>query len=269
MKRIPFLSRRANSKRPEQSITLENIRIASPCTASWEKMAGDERARHCAECHLNVYNISAMTRREAEQLITSHEGRLCLRFYRRSDGTVLTQDCPRGLRAVVKRVAYVAGAALSAVMSLPFSMAQSTVVTGAPIPLNSDQKAQPSVGVLALDQQGALIINAEVAFADAAGKILLQSKTDSNGRFQWVGMASGSYIVTIKAPGFKTFSKKLEVKDKPVELRAQLKVAKVTETVEVGGVSPPVQGYIVDIASTPSVAHMSQGAGGRPAPLRQ
>ncbi len=100
---IPFLSRTAKSKKSAQSITLENIRIASPCTASWEKMAGDERARHCAECHLNVYNISAMTRREAEQLITSHEGRLCLRFYRRNDGTVLTQDCPRGLRAVVKR----------------------------------------------------------------------------------------------------------------------------------------------------------------------
>ncbi len=135
--------------------------------------------------------------------------------------------------------------------------------------MNSDQKVQPSVGVLALDQQGALIINAEVTFADRAGKILLQSKTDSNGRLQWSSMAPGSYIVTIKAPGFKTFTKKLEVKDKPVELRAQLKIAKVTETVEVGGVSPAVQGYIGVSVSTPSATPMGQGAGGRPAPLRQ
>lgn len=77
---------------------LESARIASPCTASWEQMKGDDRVRYCGECRLNVYNISAMTRDEAEALIAGSEGRLCARLYRRADGTVITSDCPIGLR---------------------------------------------------------------------------------------------------------------------------------------------------------------------------
>ncbi len=32
------------------------------------------------------------------------EGELCVRFYRRADGTMLTADCPRGLAAVRLRM---------------------------------------------------------------------------------------------------------------------------------------------------------------------
>ncbi len=79
---------------------LDRLTVASPCPASWDAMAGDDRTRFCGECRLNVYNLSAMTRPEAEALLRAKEGRLCVRFYQRRDGTVLTQDCPRGLAAV-------------------------------------------------------------------------------------------------------------------------------------------------------------------------
>jgi hypothetical protein len=79
---------------------LSEIRIASPCTASWDEMQGDDRVRFCQHCRLNVYNLSAVTRREAEALVKEKEGRLCVRLYRRRDGTALTADCPVGLRAL-------------------------------------------------------------------------------------------------------------------------------------------------------------------------
>jgi len=41
-----------------------------------------------------------MTREEAEDLIRRTDGRLCVRFYKRRDGTILTKNCPVGLRAV-------------------------------------------------------------------------------------------------------------------------------------------------------------------------
>jgi hypothetical protein len=63
-------------------------------------MRGDDKVRFCDQCCLNVYNLSAMSRREAEDLVRQREGRLCVRFYRRADGTALTQDCPRGLAAI-------------------------------------------------------------------------------------------------------------------------------------------------------------------------
>src|SRR5205085_5967910 len=61
-------------------------------------------------------NLSGMTRTEAESLITNAEGRLCVSFYRRADGTILTRNCPVGLRALKRRVTRVAGAMLSAVL---------------------------------------------------------------------------------------------------------------------------------------------------------
>lgn len=97
---------------------LDNIRIASPCKADWNEMYGDERKRHCGECKLNVYNLSDMTRREAENLLINSEGRLCVRFYRRTDGTVLTKNCPVGWQAVKQRVSRVATAAFSMIAGL-------------------------------------------------------------------------------------------------------------------------------------------------------
>jgi hypothetical protein len=61
-------------------------------------MEGDERVRYCGTCKLNVYNLSELSAREAEQLILKKEGNLCVRFFRRKDGTVITQDCPVGVR---------------------------------------------------------------------------------------------------------------------------------------------------------------------------
>jgi len=75
-------------------------------------MTGDARSRSCSQCRLRVYNLSAMTTMEAEQLIEEKEGRLCVRFYRRADRTVITADCPVGLHALrIRAVKLAAGAA--------------------------------------------------------------------------------------------------------------------------------------------------------------
>ena len=101
---------------PTYTNPLEQVRVAAPCPADWEKMVGDERVRYCNKCSLHVYNLSGMTRREAEALVTSTEGRLCVRFYRRADGTILTRNCPVGLSALRRRAAHVATATITAVL---------------------------------------------------------------------------------------------------------------------------------------------------------
>jgi TonB family protein len=82
---------------------LGTIKIAVPCKAEWKWMYGDERVRFCGQCSLNVFNLSAMTTEEAEDLIRRADGRLCVRFYRRNDGTILTRNCPVGLQAIKDR----------------------------------------------------------------------------------------------------------------------------------------------------------------------
>src|SRR5258708_280136 len=97
---------------------LDNIRVASPCSANWDEMFGDDHKRFCGDCKLNVYNLPGMPRRQAESLIISSEGRLCVRFFRRADGTVLTKNCPVGWAAVKQRVSRVATAAFSMIAGL-------------------------------------------------------------------------------------------------------------------------------------------------------
>lgn len=96
---------------------LDHVTVAAPCHVGWENMVGDERVRFCGQCSLNVYNLSGMTKSEAERLVVQAEGRLCVRFYRRADGTILTKNCPVGLRALKKRAAKVATASVSAALS--------------------------------------------------------------------------------------------------------------------------------------------------------
>ncbi len=85
-------------------ITLHRIEIKSPCTASWAEMQGDERERHCGDCNKSVFNLSAMTGVEASALLAGNvDGRLCVRFYQRPDGTVMTGDCSTSARAFAKR----------------------------------------------------------------------------------------------------------------------------------------------------------------------
>jgi hypothetical protein len=93
---------------------LAEIRVASPCQASWDEMEGSDQVRFCRQCRKNVYNLSGMSRGEAAALVREKEGRLCVRFYRRRDGTMLTDNCPVGLRAarrwLLTQIGAVAGA---------------------------------------------------------------------------------------------------------------------------------------------------------------
>ena len=79
--------------------------------------------RFCTQCELNVYNLSGMRRAEAERLVARAEGRLCVRFFRRADGTIITKDCPVGLRALKRRVTRGARAAAAAVLTFVAGLA--------------------------------------------------------------------------------------------------------------------------------------------------
>ncbi len=103
---------------PRFDSPLNNLSVASPCSADWNEMYGDDRKRFCGDCKLNVYNLSGMTRDEAEKLVMNAEGRLCVRFYKRTDGSVITADCPVGWAKVKQRTKLWATAVASLLMAL-------------------------------------------------------------------------------------------------------------------------------------------------------
>ncbi len=113
---------------------LEIIDVRKPCTVSWAGMRGEGAVRHCGHCRKNVYDLSAIGRADAEELITLAEGDLCVRFRRRADGTVVTADCPplRRHGRTVRRLALAGVTAVGvagAAMALPPAGAGCTGIT--------------------------------------------------------------------------------------------------------------------------------------------
>jgi len=125
------------SRRKLALSVLSNVRIATPCPASWAAMAGDDRVRNCALCEKNVYDLAGLTAWESVQLLTEQGEKACVRLHRRRDGTVITADCEVGRgRRRKRRVLAAAGVlAVSAASALATTTPSPAlpVARGAPI----------------------------------------------------------------------------------------------------------------------------------------
>jgi hypothetical protein len=229
-------------------INLTNIRIASPCPADWNKMVGDERVRHCAECNLNVYNLSAMTERQVQELIAGSRGkRLCTRFYRRADGTVLTQNCPWGLRALARKVSRLGAVVLTAVMGVTATMARNKP-RPATCECSQSQQKESGIKLVVVDQHGAVIPKAEIQLQKKLGKEAISAVTGSTGEWSESRIAAGKYQIIVKSSGFRTFAGVIDVSDGTLlRLKVKLPVAEVNTTVEVNAEPAVIMGTTVGI----------------------
>jgi hypothetical protein len=85
------------------------LQVVAPCNEDWERMPGGDDIRFCGKCRQNVYNLSTLTESQARELV---QGPVCVRFFHRGDGTVITRKCPPMMEAARRRlVALAAGAA--------------------------------------------------------------------------------------------------------------------------------------------------------------
>lgn len=109
---------------------LEKIKIASPCSADWNEMYGDDKRRFCGQCRLNVYYLPGMSRQEVENFLLRSEDRVCVRLYERADGTFIPEDCPVGFAAARLRVRRIATAAISFAASFFIGVGSDRLVNG-------------------------------------------------------------------------------------------------------------------------------------------
>ncbi len=218
-------------------IDINKLRVASPCSVGWDNMSGDERARHCASCKLHVYNIAGMTNAEVQHLVANRESRLCIRLFRRPDGTVITKDCPVGLRAYQKRVAKFAGTTLSVLLAfVGLGTAQGTSKTKDE--MNPERKVQKlsanELAGMVVDSAGASIPGATIKiFKDGEKKSLKKTKSDDDGRYSFSSLSAGRYRLEAK---FRNFKKKVFNNIKIIDgssltLNFQLELADITVVV--------------------------------------
>jgi hypothetical protein len=88
---------------PPHLAGLGELKLATPCSVSWDSMKGDARARFCEQCGLNVYDVQNLTAAEVKEILEKKEGKVCGLLFFRADGTLITKDCPKGLAAIAAR----------------------------------------------------------------------------------------------------------------------------------------------------------------------
>ncbi len=216
---------------------LDRIRHAAPCSADWEQMTGDDRVRRCGLCDCNVYNLSAMTRPEAETLLESREGRTCAVFYRRPDGTVLTQPCPSALRSFYGPASRAATAALAVLgLRLPAFAAGEHSLGGSTAESTVQERSRGSdlavVAVVVVDSTGAVIPDARISVKarDAVG-VTAVDEADERGEFH-LELEPDQYDLLIESEGFASYRRVLSLKaNQEMTLNVTLLIGSVGEII--------------------------------------
>jgi anti-sigma-K factor RskA len=107
-------------------------RIDKPCSAAWDKMAGDEKRRFCEHCQLHVHNLSEMTTQEQVAFMKAPGERKCVIYSKPTNakpvdaGTWLSFQSTSGWRKAV-----------AAMLAAMFSLFTNSCRTTAP---TSDQR---------------------------------------------------------------------------------------------------------------------------------
>lgn len=211
----------------EDNDFLKRVSVASPCSASWDAMTGDDKVRLCGLCERNIYNISSMSAAEAAALIQNATERTCIRMFRRADGTLMTNDCPTGLRAYRQRVGRTVSAAFAMVLGL-FSISNAQRIPhGDSKGTRSESNIEiPSIDGTVIDSNGAVIPDATVTVTTPSGKKLV-AKTNQKGFFRLIHfrMLGGKNHLRIESPGFNSFSDVFTIRQREsITFPAQLSV---------------------------------------------
>ncbi|QQR59136.1 MAG: dienelactone hydrolase family protein [Candidatus Melainabacteria bacterium] len=86
-----------------KSNPLDELTLSYSCPVDWDSMTGNDQERFCNQCSKKVFNISELSTAEANEFLRQKSASsTCVKFYRRADGTIKTDNCPRALRPVRK-----------------------------------------------------------------------------------------------------------------------------------------------------------------------
>lgn len=206
-------------------------------------MPGDDRIRHCPQCDLDVYNFSGMTTPEIAHLVKESRGRLCGRFFQRSDGTILTADCPVAAPPSLSSPPLLATAALAALMSIAptrVAAAQSQSVA-----LSATKSSGQVLSLVVRDPSGAVVPNSAILLVNTKTSERFEAKTNELGEFSSSTLPAGTYNLTVTSPGFFSFTERSITTPATITINLQLgvmgEVVEIPETLDVVENSSPLR----------------------------
>jgi hypothetical protein len=194
---------------------LDSIDIPQPCSADWDEMRGDERVRFCGACAKNVYNLSAMPRREARRLVALNAGKICVRYVRLANGRVRTSDLK--LHQITRRASQLAAGVFGVTLTL-------AAVAGAQPPVGAktaslkvvasstiDNLRTSRVSFTICDPHDAVIPRAEVKLLNQETKEEFTLRSSEEGVAAFSRLSHGKYLLTVVVPNFRSYRRDLQI----------------------------------------------------------
>ncbi|HWO03111.1 MAG TPA: carboxypeptidase-like regulatory domain-containing protein, partial [Blastocatellia bacterium] len=228
--------------------TLDRIEIPKPCFADWERMVGSQNIRFCTECNKHVYNLSGMTRGEAEALVASApKGRLCARLTRGADGTTLTADDQPSVQLIWRRASPIANVVVSAMltMSTPgiasaagINSDRSSIasVFDAPDPEAAPQGAVAALSGSTTDKQGHAIRGAKLMLINEDTGDTQTAVSSYDGTFRFFVLTNGLFTLSVEGAGlYKVEANGLNLGNGQ-EQRLDITMETIPDQVTLGGV---------------------------------
>ncbi len=196
--------------------SFNRMKIAAPCDADWDSMAGNDRMRFCEHCQLHVTDLSSLSRRDAMELAERAQGRLCVRFTTTPTGGAFTRTLPDKLYRIQRRVSRIAASAFTASLSISSAMAQSQATS------SSDQitdavhlahaegrrevidQFKGSIDGVVKTQDNSPLSHVTVTLVDRETGEERSVISSGFGRFAFESLPEGDYLLWARKPGLRT-----------------------------------------------------------------
>jgi hypothetical protein len=180
-------------------------------------MGGNDQVRYCGACRKSVYNLSKMTRSQAEALVAASHGDLCARFVRLPDGTVQTEEPHSHFGLLDRRASPVAAAIVTAVLgvgpaaALPNRAASasgwsSAAQDGAAVQPAAQGGTDASLTGTVKGDDGTLVAGARVTLTSMDTGNSIVASAGTGGLFRFSSVPEGTYRMEVAADGFDSTS---------------------------------------------------------------
>jgi hypothetical protein len=188
----------------------KGVRIASPCSAAWDDMSGDDTIRFCPKCQLNVYNFAEMTEAKVNQLLIEREGKVCAKIYQRASGSLVTKDSPMAFRILPLLPGITDKLQPQTVDHL---IGERQQIFPEPRPLPPSHPAETGITLLAYDPMGSAAAETPFFIQNHKTHSRNTAHTDPTGRLRFTGIPAGSYLLNCAAGSLAMPTQTIEVRE--------------------------------------------------------
>lgn len=199
--------------------SLDRLYVQKPCSTEWDLMEGNDQVRFCTECNKRVYNLSSMTRNQAEGLFTT-SGELCGKLERDGKGKIITADQLNRHPFFRIRLPSFTSAAVATLLGIGITVQAEghsplekliSVSSAQSLNLSTDEtqardRKSGIVGTV-FDSTKAVIVGARVTIIDEDTNQEHSVATSEEGQYRFEKIAPGTYTIRIESLGFVSFKK--------------------------------------------------------------